>query len=100
MQYHYQKPYIDEIVHALGKSPSDEGNTSAGAKRLLQRIAIIAPKEYVSVANEVGLNITGKLNAISLAAMKQAVELKDRHIIKILKQLKHSFGGKDISVLF
>jgi len=100
VQYHYRKPYIDEIVHALGKSPSDEGNTSAGAKRLLQRIAIIAPKEYVSVANEVGLNITGKLDAISLGAMKEAVGLRDWQMIKILKHLKHSFGGKDISVPF
>ena len=100
MKYHYRTPYINKIVNALGKSPSDEGNTSAGAKRLLQRIAIIAPKEYVSVANEVGLNITGKLDAISLGAMKEAVGLRDWQMIKILKHLKHSFGGKDISVPF
>ena len=89
------------MVNAIGKSSSsEEGNSSAGAKRILQHLSIIAHNEYVQVANEVGFNIGGKLDAISLAAIKHDATLKDWQMFKILKHFKHTLGARDITVPF
>ena len=101
VRYHCSTPYIDEMVNAIGKSPSSkEGNSSAGAKRILQHLSIIAPNEYAQVAKELGFNVGGKLDAISLAAMKHDATLKDWQMLKILKHLKHTLGAIDIAVPF
>ena len=89
------------MANAMGKSPlSKEGKSSAGAKRILQCLAVIPPNEYAQVAKEVGFNVGGKLDTISLAAMKHDATLKDWQMVKILKHLKHTLGAKDITVPF
>ena len=89
------------MANAIGKSPlSKEGNGSAGAKKILQCLSIIAPNEYVQVAKEVGFNVGGNLDAISLAAMKHDATLKDWQMLKILKHLKHTLGVRDLAVPF
>ena len=67
LTYHRATPYIDEIASVLGQSSSSEqGNMMKGANRLLRRLAVISPTEFVQVAKDAGFNIEDKLKLMQL----------------------------------
>jgi hypothetical protein len=98
--YQYHTPYLKEIVHELGKSKSsDKVLPEVGAKRLLTHLAKLFGTEYVEVAKEAGLHVSGTIDAVSLAAWIEDAGLKDWQAIRSLKHLRASLGSK-VSVAF
>ena len=92
--YHGRKPYVSEIVEAMGRSKnSDEVDYERGAERILSRIAKEYPATYIATGKKSKLAIDGMMDAVALAALKKDVGLNDRGATLMLRHLRYNLGG-------
>ena len=94
-RYLYHKNYPNEIIKEMGRTKgSTTIDESQGATRMLDYLATTYEDEYIAVAKEKKLDMTGIMNDVQLAAWQVDCELKDWQATRTLKHFRANLNSK------
>ena len=91
-RYHYDKPYLDDVVSAL------DNDKKVGARRLADHLVQNHQDEFVAAANESGVAVCGVLNAVEGASMMTEALMVDAQWNTVMRHLRCKFPGSKITV--